>query len=283
LSARKWRKGRIMSHLLVVVALVTLLQSGQPVGKATGFFYTKDDALYFVTNRHVVIDESKGLKPDTLRIRLHTSPQDLTLYVDRDIPLYVKSVPRWHVHQDYAKKKIDIAVIEIDRTTVTAGTYIKALSRANFLPDDFIVVPGEDVMVIGFPHGISDKKHNLPLIRDALVSSAYGIDFEGSPLFLVDANLHPGMSGSPVLTKPKNVWPDRKGNVQTLKGLPTYFLGIFSSTLTVNVSATQQEALGLGAVWYGRLIEEIIESVRGGTAGPLPPRDQKRPKKSRTQ
>ena len=132
----------MMSHLLVIVALVTLLQNGQPVGKATGFFYTRDETLYFVTNRHVVIDESKGLKPDSFRIRLHTSPQDLTKHVDRDIPLYVKSVPRWHVHKEYAKNQADIAVIEIDRKTVTAGTYIRALSKANFLPDDFLVVPG---------------------------------------------------------------------------------------------------------------------------------------------
>jgi hypothetical protein len=80
-------------------------------------------------------------------------------------------------------------------------------------------------------------------------------------MFLVDSNLHPGMSSSPVMTRPKNMWADKKGNTNVLTGSPTYFVGIFSATLSVNVTATQQEALGLGAVWYARLIEEIIASI----------------------
>ena len=70
------------------------------------------------------------------------------------------------------------------------------------------------------------------------------------------------MSGSHVLTKPKNIWPDRAGNTNMLTGSPSYFLGVFSATLSLKVSATQEEALGLGAVWYGKLIEEIIDSIK---------------------
>jgi hypothetical protein len=70
------------------------------------------------------------------------------------------------------------------------------------------------------------------------------------------------MSGSPVLTKPKNIWPDREGNTNMLTGAPVYFLGVFSATLSVNLSANQQEALGLGQVWYARLIEEIMASIK---------------------
>jgi S1-C subfamily serine protease len=251
-----------MNELLFVVTLITMMQGGKPVGNATGFFYLHNGTLYFVTNRHVVKDEAKGITADVLRVRLHTDPNDLTKNVDRDIPLSDAGKPRWHVHPDYAKTPIDIAVIVLDQQTLTAGAYLKALNRDNFLPDRFAMNPGEDVMVIGFPRGVSDKKHNLPLVRNALVSSAYGVDFEEAPMFLVDANLHPGMSGSPVLTKPKNTWVDKEGNVAMLTGSPTYFLGVFSATLSVNVTPTQQEALGLGAVWYGKLIDEIIASIK---------------------
>jgi S1-C subfamily serine protease len=250
-----------MNELLFVVAIVTMLQGGKPVGNATGFFYVTNNVLYFVTNRHVVRDEAKGLKPDALRVRLHVDAKDLTKNVDREIPLYVTGRTRWHVHPNYAKNPIDVAVVQLDQA-VTAGTYLKALNASNFLPDRFLINPGEDLMVIGFPRGLSDSKHNLPLVRDALVSSAYGVDFEQAPMFLVDANLHPGMSGSPVLTKPKNLWPDREGNTNVLSGSPTYFLGVFSATMSVKVSATQEEALGLGAVWYAKLIEEIIASIK---------------------
>ena len=251
-----------MNDLLLVVTLIVMVQGGRDVGTATGFFYSKNDVLYFVTNRHVLHDEAKGLKPDALRVRLHADAKDLTKNVDRVLPLYRGSTAAWHVHKDYARTRVDVAVIELDAKTITGGTVIKALNRGNFIPERFLVTPGEDVMVIGFPRGMSDSLHNLPLIRNALVSSAYGVPFQGSPMFLVDANLHPGMSGSPVMTKPKNVWPDKEGNTNMLTGAPTYFLGVFSATVGVRVSATQAEPLGLGAVWYAELVEEIISAIR---------------------
>lgn len=116
-------------------------------------------------------------------------------------------------------------------------------------------------MVIGFPRGVSDTVHNLPLIRNAIVASAYGVPFDGNPVFLIDANLHPGMSGSPALTKPKNIWQDNKGNTDILTGSPIYFLGVHSATLSVMLPSGQ-EPLGLGSVWYGRVIEEIIPGIK---------------------
>jgi len=133
---------------------------------------------------------SKGLKPDLLRGRLHTDAKDLTKNIDRDIPLYSADRPRWHMHPNYAKSLIDIAVIELEQKTFTAGVYLKALGSSNFLPERFLINPGDDVMVIGFPRGLSDSKHNLPLVRNALVSSAYGIDFEAVPMFLLTFPLY---------------------------------------------------------------------------------------------
>jgi S1-C subfamily serine protease len=236
-----------------------MVQGGKAVGTATGFFYLKNDRIYFVTNRHVVLDETKGLKPDELVVRLHANPKDLTANVERRIPLYRGATPTWHVHKNYPRVPIDVAVIDLEKQ-VTDSVVIKALSSSTFIPERFVISPGEDVMVVGFPRGLSDSVHNLPLVRTALISSAYGIDFEGLPTFLVDANLHPGTSGSPVLTRPKNIWSDRDGNTNMLTGSPTYFLGVFSATVSVRVSGTS-EALGLGQVWYARLIDEIIDAV----------------------
>jgi S1-C subfamily serine protease len=249
-----------MSDLLLVVALLVMVQGGKDVGTATCFFYSKDGIVYLVTNRHVVLDEAKGLRPDTLRVRLHTDANDLTKNVERAIPLDRGAKPAWHVHRDYARNGVDVAVVELD-ARVTVGTVIKALNRDNFIPDQFLIAPGEDLMVVGFPRGFADTAHNLPIIRGALVASAYGVPFQGAPLFLVDANLHPGMSGSPVMTRPKNIWPDKNGNVSMMTGTPTYFLGVFSATVSVPVSPTEKEALGLGAVWYANLIEEIITAI----------------------
>jgi S1-C subfamily serine protease len=248
-----------MNELLVVVTLILQITNGQIVGSATGFFYEKNDSLYLITNRHVVIDETKGIKPDILRVKLHSDPNDLTKNGDVDIPLYSNNIAKWHVHPDYSAKKIDIAVIEIDPNKLKPY-FFKALSASVFLRKEYSLAMGEDVMVIGFPRGLSDTKHNLPINRSAMVSSAYNIDFQGSPLFLVDANLHHSMSGSPVMTRAKSIWLSSDGSLKSYKEPISFFLGIFSATLGVNLPTGQQEQLGLGTVWYGYLIEEIIDS-----------------------
>ena len=234
-----------MSDVFLVVALITMLQGDKSMGTATGFFYLKKDTTYLVTNRHVVVDETKGLKPDALGLKLHTDARNVAKNVERTIPLYENARPKWHVHRDYPKVPIDIAVIEIDPKHLE-GTIIKTLSKEAFFPQDkYVLAPGEDLIVLGFPRGFSDEKHNLGLLRNALISSAFGINFNGLPLFVIDANLHPGMSGSPVMTKPKTNLPTKTGFAVTTTPV-TFFLGIFSATISKVLPSRQEEALGLG-------------------------------------
>ena len=83
--------------------------------------------------------------------------------------------PRWYVHKKYSTVPIDIAVIEFDRNLIE-GTIVKSLSSKSFLPQEkYALAPGEDLIVVGFPRGYSDEKHNLGLMLNALVSSAYGV------------------------------------------------------------------------------------------------------------
>ncbi len=248
-------------EILMVVALVTQIKGCQPIGTGTGFFYVKGDALYFVTNRHIVLDEKKKIEPDSLRLKLHVDAKDLTKNQDLDIKLYSKGKPLWHVHEDYKKEGIDIAVLKLDRDTIQKTYLTKALSADVFLPKKYLLPPGQDLFVLGYPRGVSDTKHNLPLARNAMVSSTHGVPFRGQPYFLIDAVLHPGMSWSPVFTKPSSTWVDDKGNVDFKMGNPTYFLGIHSATLNVTLSSAQ-EPLGLGTVWYADLIDEIIDSIK---------------------
>lgn len=246
--------------ILAVSVLITQMQGGQPVGTATGFFYESGGNVYLVTNRHVVIDEKANVRPDSLRLRLHVSPDDTTKNVDFDVPLYKNENAMWHVHPTYPKPPIDVAVVTVDQAALKKDHFFKVLSSATFLPEKLVIVPGEDVMVIGFPRGVSDVQNNLPLIRNTMIASAYGVPFQGQPMFLIDANLHPGTSGSPVVTKPKNAWQDTDGNLGFYTGTPMYLLGVHSATLSVKVQGAD-EALGLGAVWYAAVIQEIIDSI----------------------
>ena len=247
-------------EIFATVVLILQIQGGQPVGTATGFFYLKANEVYLVTNRHVVRDEKKEHRPNILRLRMHKSSDEIGPGIDFDVQLYKNHAPLWFVHPNYPNKKIDIAVVKIDQQAVKSGHFFKGLSSDNFLSDSLVISPGEDVMAIGFPRGLSDTYHNLPILRTAMISSAYGVHFQNQPMFLIDSNLHPGMSGSPVITRPKNTWQKKDGSTAIMTGTPMYFLGVHSATLGVSLS-TGEEPLGLGTVWYAKLIEEIISAI----------------------
>jgi Trypsin-like peptidase domain len=243
------------AQLFLTVTLIIGMRGGRPLQTATGFFYQSGDKIYLVTNRHVVRNESENYYPDSLRLRLHTSSADLTESENLDIPLERDGILLWHVHPNYEKLGIDIAVIELNQDQLIKGHNLKALRKDNYLPSNYVLAPGEDLMVIGFPRALSDEVNNLAIVRNASIASGYGVNYDGKRLFLVDANLQPGTSGSPVFTKIKSTWNDAQGNTNMQTGC--YLLGVNSASLSVQLP-TGTEAFGLSAIWYAYNIDEII-------------------------
>jgi S1-C subfamily serine protease len=170
---------------------------------ATGFFYhnLQSDLLFLVTNRHVVCD--RNYLPNVITITLHSDENDMTQNKEYLIHLYNKITPIWR-SSDHPE--VDVVAIPIDRKDF-ASLDIKYISFAsnNLLPKDLQLEVGEDVFIMGYPLGIYDEVHNLPVIRGGTISSAYPILWNRRPYFLVDANLEEGTSGSPVLTKFKGI------------------------------------------------------------------------------
>lgn len=242
--------------ILLTVALITQIQGGKPIGSATGFFYLKNDRLYLVTNKHVFKDDTKKIAPETISLRLHTDKTDLSKNSDLLIQLYADKKPLWKVHK--TQTNADVAIIELDKQALN-GFIIKAFSKENFLPSNLVLIPGEDIFIMGYPLSFHDNYNNLPILRNAFIASTYGVNFQGQPLFLTDANLHPGTSGSPVITKPKNNWQDKEGNTNMIAGTHYYLIGIHSATLSMKETDGKETMLGLGASWYAGLIEEILE------------------------
>lgn len=242
-----------LNAIIATVSLVIQLKAGIPVGSATGFFYTRNDVIFFVTNQHVFRDDKNGIIPDAIRLRLHTDSKNVDKSADFDVPLYNGNQRLWKIHPQH--QDADVAVIMLDKIKLQPKFFIKAWSSQNFLPSQYRLDPGEDIFIMGYPQGFHDIKNNLPIFRNAMVASVYPIYFQGIPFFLTDANLHPGTSGSPVITKPKNMWIDNKGNTQVVTGTIYYLLGVHSGTIDSEITGGQQ--IGLGAAWYAQLIEDI--------------------------
>lgn len=250
-------------HEIVLAAtMIIQVKAGTPIGTASGFFYSRGDHLFLVTNQHVCRDDSKAVAPELLRLTLHTDASDLRRTGVFDVPLYRAEKPVWKTHAAFPGA--DVALIEIDGSALRKKFVVKAFSKESFLPPDLPLNPGEDIFVMGFPLGVHDTVFSLPIFRSAMIASVYGVPFQGSPCFLTDANLHPGTSGSPVITKPKSTWVDDKGNVRMVTGTVYYLLGIHSATLSVvsiGGTVSSNVPLGLGTAWYAQLIEEIAETA----------------------
>lgn len=252
---------RAVHEIVLTTAVVLQIKAGAQIGTASGFFYAQGEDLSFVTNRHVCKDDGKEVVPDMLRLPLHTDPADLRKTSTLEIPLYSDGKPVWRTHPTF--KDADVALVKLDAPAVKRKFIIKAFSKESFLPADLPLHPGEDVFVMGYPFGLLDTAFALPVFRSAMIASSYGFPFQGKSCFLTDANLHPGTSGSPVITKPKSTWVDDKGNTRVMPGTIYYLVGVHSGTLSFDPPGQKSASipLGLGAAWYAQLVEDIARTV----------------------
>jgi V8-like Glu-specific endopeptidase len=235
---------------------IQAFKNGQPIGTATGFFFKHGDAEFLITNRHVVINEQEDYFPDALSILMHADKDNLTKNNEASLLLYDKNKSHfWLEHPLYQINNCDVVAIPLTPQTLSGGNYAIFLATKirNFSQEQAEIpelLPFGDVVVVGYPRGFYDDKHNLPVYRKAMMASQYGIDFRGKPYFLVDANLHPGTSGSPVVNSHHTLF--KTGGPQ--EGYKLF--GVHSAQHVVN-----GDPLGLNVVWYSYLITEVIEQV----------------------
>jgi S1-C subfamily serine protease len=242
---------------IYAVAPIRCFKKEEEIGQATGFFCLFNWP-YFITNRHVVIDEGEEFYPDELRLLLHK--RDNTRRNEMlSLPLYDANGKKLWLEHPLHGNEVDVIAIPIDPEKLDRYA-LKYFSTRDFgLSIDLSI--GDDVLVIGYPLGFRDTVHNYPIVRNATIASVYPAPFEGKPRFLIDSRLHRGTSGSPVLTKPTDIIRTTDGSVAYQPGLlRRYFLGIHSETLDIPDRDPQiDEPLGLNFVWYAGLIPEIIK------------------------
>ncbi len=243
-----------MNPIVATVSIVLQLKDGAVIGSASGFFYTRNNDLFLVTNQHVVGKENEGKLPDALRLRLHTNSADTTQNEEVDIQLYQDGKPAWRIHA--TQPQADVALIRLNKDDLQARFVIQTWSKENSFPQNYLLDPGEDIFIMGYPLAFHDKLNNLPIFRNAMIASSYRVPFGGMPLFVIDANLHPGTSGSPVITKPKSTWVDDQGTTHIAEGTDYYLLGVHSGPIGPYIAGGLVE-IGLGTAWYIELVEEI--------------------------
>lgn len=237
-----------LDEMYLIMTPIEMFISDTPLGTATGFFFRSRDSgrTFLITNRHVVINEKEQRFPDRLKLWLHLDRKDLRQNDYYDVALYgdkERKQKRWtEINPD-----IDVVAIELSNRDLEKFR-ISAFTSTDFAPAGMQVSIGEPVVIIGYPEGFSDTLHNLPVSRQGAIASAFAIPFMGQPLFLVDAILHKGTSGSPVITRPDVTRITTTG--AQVFGRRFYLVGINSGSFG---------ALNLNAIWFTSIIAELVK------------------------
>lgn len=166
--------------------------------------------LYLITNKHVLKGKKLCGMPLNIKLRLNflynaknyrkkaivkcdevsISQQMLT-----DIPDILLEHPG-----DSDLCSIDISQLIKDyedqhRKKLLYYAYTKELLASHFREFELY----DDIAMIGYPRGLYDTVHNLPILRGGKISSVPLANWNGKPEFMIDCACIPGSSGSPVL------------------------------------------------------------------------------------
>ena len=242
----------MIESLLLAITRVSTMSGEKPLTSATGFFFQRDDRLYLVTSRHVVMDEVSNHQPDRLEIELHVDPKNIGAVIQWSIPLYGGNQPLWRQGVD-SGGTVDIVAVEIHRTALPETILLSAFSPAHLVAELDQIEVGNPVLIVGFPLGFHDNLHHLAVARQAVIASAFGIRFQGQGYFMTDARMHRGTSGAPVVAR---VTAQRSGRGD----LAWMLLGVHSARMDVaNRDLNQDESLDLNCAWYADVLLTLTE------------------------
>jgi len=237
-------KDTVIEPLLLTAARVSTFDGKRPLTGASGFFFERDGRLFLVTSRHVVIDEPSKHFPNRIEIELHTDARNLTRSIGLSVLLYLDGKSVWRQGKDTGGD-IDVAVIELDRAALPQSVVLRGFTPAHLrysLPE---VEVGASLLIVGFPLGFHDALHHLPVVRQAIIASSFGVRFQGLGYFLTDARTHSGTSGAPVVMH----------SPSTDAQLPWKLLGVHSARMDMAGRDLQlDETLGLNCAWYADIL-----------------------------
>jgi S1-C subfamily serine protease len=231
--------------LLFTAARIDTFDGTRLLTGASGFYFERDERLYLVTARHVLIDAPSAHLPDRIEIEIHTDARNLTRSTGFSVPLYADGRAVWRQAAD-SGGDIDVAVIELDRKALPQPSVLHAFTPSHLQQALDDVEVGSSLLVVGFPLGFHDAVHHQPVVRHALIASSFGVRFQGQGYFLTDARTHRGTSGAPVVLR---------DTAPSAGDLPWKLLGVHAARLDMgNRDLAQDEALGLNCAWYADIL-----------------------------
>jgi S1-C subfamily serine protease len=234
----------MIEPLLLTTARVSTFNGKLALTGASGFFFERENRLFLVTSRHVVIDEPTKHFPDRIEIELHTDAKNLTQSIGLSMLLYRDGKSVWRQGKD-SGGEIDVAVIELERAALPKSVVMRCFTPAHLEHSLQEAEVGSSLLIVGFPLGFHDALHHLPVVRQAVIASSFGVRFQGLGYFLTDARTHRGTSGAPVVMR----------SPSTDAQLPWKLLGVHSASMDMGDRDLKlDESLGLNCAWYADIL-----------------------------
>lgn len=265
----------IFEDILFTTVRIEATSDNNSISTGTGFIfdYTINEKhyMFIVTNKHVIAGSIKG------NFSFNLSDGERPILGNVFNINYTDFEKQWIKH---SQEDIDVAIMPFGpvlNKLSENGTelFIRSINQ-DIIPSDNIIEEDidavEDVVFVGYPNDIYDRKNLLPVVRKGITATPFSVDFNGKPAFLIDASIFPGSSGSPVFLC--NIGSYSKKGKGLVAGNRIFFLGIVASVFirkdinnievidiptgkTPIVATTQM--IDLGIVYKSNTIKDIIE------------------------
>lgn len=274
-----WGNPTLAQQLLFsTVRVETTDADEKPLAVGTSFvlaheFPGRPIELFLITNKHVVSGAATGF--------IYFTPRAANGKPEIGKPFFVRVDDfelQWHGHPN---PEVDVAVLPLSwqldlSRKAGSDAYLMELSTSMLVSEAEIADadPFMPILFVGYPNGLFDKKNYTPILRQGTLATHLEFDFSGEPIFLIDASVFPGSSGSPVYSYSLSI----SGRIIDIR-----LLGIISSVFTqsdegrivpvpaptaVNAVVRFDQILDLGVVVKSRMIAETLADF-GRTRGLL--------------
>lgn len=257
----------VKEFLYSVVQIETTGKNGA-ISSGTSFVFKDlsspiEHQLFLVSNKHVVSDAESGVVFLTKKDSNGMPILGDTIFLKND-----GFAMQWYGHPE---DNVDVSIMplswQLDLVAKDgSNVFLRPIILNDVAFDDVFdnLDVSAPILFIGFPNGMFDEKHYLPIVRRGYVATSPNLDFNGEPFFLIDASVFPGSSGSPVFTVGENII----GGTPALK-----LLGIVSAVYTQSTDGSIswipapsnmvpipsiKQMIDLGIVFKVKCIEETI-------------------------
>ena len=241
-------------EIAYITARIAIQNPDATISIGTGFFYhaslqegTDRALILLISNKHIFVNPM-----GRLIISLNCRKQDGTPEFGNIVTFdQVGFADAYFVHPN---PDVDLACVNVSGITRTNAFYM-TLSDIFLKPIDYErVTLASNVIFVGYPENRYDIVNNLPLIRSGTIASMPTVNFNGKGQIVIDGQIFPGSSGSPVFV----AWEGE----YSLLGVVSETLIRHSQlqTLPANMPPVGvQQILGLGIVVKQEHIRELID------------------------